>query len=568
MTDELSTIAERSGYRITGRYEEVGTLCAEFQRRWPQAASTFVFGQTPEGRPLHALVVSLSGALTAEAAQARQLPVLLVQGGIHPGECDGKDAGFAELRDLLLADSAWLHQTVLLFVPVLNADGHERFKAWNRPNQNGPEEMGWRTTAHNLNLNRDYTKAAAPEMQAVLRLLNDWDPLVYMDLHATNGAQFEHDISIQVEPIYLDAPGLQAAGLALREGILERLSAQGSLPLPFYPSLVDDDDPASGFVVDAYGARFSTGYWAWRNRWTVLVETHSWKDYATRVRITRNSIRALCELAAGQGRDWRAQAAAADAASCQLGGQPVTLDYQNGAHSSLIDFRGYAYTRLPSAISGALATRYDDSQPAIWRVPLKDVIEPRLVERAPRGGYVVPAAYADWLGPQLSLHGLTWTRLESAPGSLPLETFRAERATLSSQTFEGRTKLAVEGSWQPETREPGAGCLFVPIAQPGARLLMTLLEPRSPDSYAAWGYFNGHFERVEYMEGYVAEQVAEEMLEADSMLADEFRKRLGSDPAFAADPKARLDFFYRRHPSWDERWNLYPIYRSDSVLSL
>lgn len=561
MNQDLSTVAERSGYRITGRYDEVGPLCAAFAQRWPAAARAFDFGRTPEGRPLHALAVSLSGALTPEAADERGLPVLLVQGGIHPGECDGKDAGFAELRDLLLADSVWLHQVVVLFVPVLNADGHERFKAWNRPNQNGPEEMGWRTTAHNLNLNRDYTKAAAPEMQAVLRLLQAWDPLAYMDLHATDGAKFEHDISIQVEPIYIGAKRLHGIGTALRDGILDRLRAQGSLPLPFYPSLVNADDPASGFVVDAYGARFSTGYWAWHNRWTILVETHSWKDYATRVRITRNSIRALCELGATHGREWLAEARAADAEAGTLGGQPVTLDYRNGPQVTEIEFRGYAYTREPSAISGALATRYDDQTPQIWRVPLKEVIEPALTVTAPTGGYLVPAAYAEWMAAQLELHGVQHLRLAEAYPALAVETFRAETATLSAKTFEGRTKLSLTGAWAPETRALPAGSLYVPITQPAARLLMTLLEPQSPDSYASWGTFNGHFERAEYMEGYVAEELAETMLRTDRELAAEFRRRLATDAAFAADPEARLDFFYRRHDSWDERHNLYPVYR-------
>ena len=89
---------------------------------------------------------------------------------------------------------------MFIFVPVFNIDGHERFGRWNRPNQRGPEEMGWRTTAQNLNLNRDYVKADSPEMQAMLRLVNEWDPLAYIDLHVTDGAKFEHDISIQVEP--------------------------------------------------------------------------------------------------------------------------------------------------------------------------------------------------------------------------------------------------------------------------------------------------------------------------------------------------------------------------------
>src|SRR5437660_1244337 len=144
-----------------------------------------------------------TGALTPEAARKKGLPVLLVQGGIHAGEIDGKDAGFLALREALenRAAKGALDRQVLVFVPVFNVDGHERFGRWNRPNQRGPEEMGWRTTSQNLNLNRDYSKADAPEMQAMLRLVNAWDPLAYIDLHVTDGAQFEHDIAVLIEPV-------------------------------------------------------------------------------------------------------------------------------------------------------------------------------------------------------------------------------------------------------------------------------------------------------------------------------------------------------------------------------
>ena len=121
-----------------------------------------------------ALAVSRTGALSAEQAKKRGLPVLLIQGGIHAGEIDGKDAGFLALREALENKAApgALDKQVLLFVPVFNVDGHERFGKWNRPNQRGPVEMGWRTTAQNYNLNRDYVKADAPEMQSMLALVN------------------------------------------------------------------------------------------------------------------------------------------------------------------------------------------------------------------------------------------------------------------------------------------------------------------------------------------------------------------------------------------------------------
>ena len=138
------------------------------------------------------MLATRSGAPSAEALRARGIPVLLIPAGIHPGESDGKDAGFMALRELLQdgAPSSPLRDVVLLFVPAFNTDGHERVGRWNRPNQAGPEETGWRTTAHNLNLNRDYMKADAPEMRAMLRLLNEWDPLVCADLHVTDGADF------------------------------------------------------------------------------------------------------------------------------------------------------------------------------------------------------------------------------------------------------------------------------------------------------------------------------------------------------------------------------------------
>ena len=239
-----------------------------------------------------ALIVTRTGALTPEKAREQKLPVMLMQGGIHAGEIDGKDAGFLALREILNneAASGALKSFVLVFVPVFNVDGHERFGHWNRPNQVGPQEMGWRATARNFNLNRDYTKADTPEMQAMLRLLGAWDPVLYVDLHVTDGAEFQHDVSNTLEPVYAGDSQLHPAGRALVKELNAKIAAQGSMPLDFYPSFVVDDNPASGFAAGPPLPRFSTGYWDLHNRFALLVETHSWKDYATRVRVTHNEI--------------------------------------------------------------------------------------------------------------------------------------------------------------------------------------------------------------------------------------------------------------------------------------
>ena len=562
-TAPLTTVSERSGFVRTGRYDEVVALCDAFAAGYPEAVRCIGFGTTPEGRPMKALVASRSGALTPEAARAAGMPVLLVQGGIHAGEIDGKDAGFLALRQVLEGEAApgALDQQVLVFVPVFNIDGHERFGAWNRPNQRGPEEMGWRTTAQNYNLNRDYVKADAPEMQAMLGLVEAWDPIAYVDLHATNGAQFEHDISVQIEPLHSGDAELAGAGLALRDALLSGLEAQGSLPLPFYPSFEEYDDPASGIVDGVSPPRFSHGYFPLRNRFGILVETHSWKEYPVRVRITRNLVVGMLEQTARHGRDWLRIAADADVRAAALAGRDVPLDWIATDRVRTIDFRGYAFTRTPSDVSGGTMIRYDETTPQIWKMPLRDEIVPGRSVPAPAGGYLVPVAHAAEVARWLDVHGIDYRRLADAlPGAM-LETFRATAWRPSATSTEGRQRMEVDGQWQAETRDLAAGALFVPIAQPRARLVMAILEPQAPDSIVAWGGFNNAFERKEYMESYVAEAVAREMLR-DPEVHDAFERRLAEDPAFAASPAARLGWFHARHSSHDGRLGLYPVHRT------
>jgi Zinc carboxypeptidase len=565
---DLATVSERSGFTATGRYDEVVKLCGAFQQAYPKQVKCFQFGTTPEGRPMMALAVTRANAFTPEAARKRKLPVTLIQGGIHAGEIDGKDAGFLALREMLenrIAQGA-LDKQVLIFVPVFNVDGHERFARWNRPNQRGPVEMGWRTTAQNFNLNRDYMKADAPEMQAMLALVNAWDPLTYVDLHVTDGAMFQHDVSIQVEPVNSGDTEFRKAGLALRTNVIADITQEGSSPQSYYMSFVENDNPASGFRNTVYEPRYSTGYFLLRNRMSLLVETHSWKDYPTRVRVTHNAIVSILNQVAAHGKEWQQLAFDADARAARIAGQPVALTYKTTDKTTMVDFQGYAYTRTMSDVSGMMMTHYDETKPQVWHVPLRDEVVDDLQVKAPGAGYVVPAAFAQMVAAKLVQHGIAYRKLDKALEQVNVETFRADKATFAAGSFESHQRLTVQGAWRQEPRAIGKGALFVPISQPKARLVMALFEPQAPDSLLAWGEFNNAFERKEYMEEYVAEDVARAQMAQDPALAAEFRRRLESDAAFARNPHARLEFFARRHPSWDERLNLYPVMRTDTVL--
>lgn len=565
--DPLSTHAERTKWVETGRYDEVLTLCTKFQETYPDKVQCHELVRTPEGRPMVALVVSGDGMLDVEKIRAARRPVVFFQGGIHAGEIDGKDAGFWLLREMLQgkAGKGVLEKVTVVFVPVFNVDGHERFGAHNRPNQVGPKETGWRTTSQNLNLNRDYAKADAPEMRAMVKALGLWDPIVYLDLHVTDGAKFRHGIAYLVEPVTQGAPELMPLAKEVREDVVKKLDQSGHLPIgEFYPAFENDDDPASGFSIYAAPPRFSTSYWANRNRIGVLVETHSWKDYATRVQATRDAILSTLEAVAARGPALLEASAKADTGAAKLGGTSLTLVQAPSGPPRTIEFKGYAYKREPSEISGGTRIVYDERRPETWRVPLVDKLKPAVTAKLPKGGYVVPPGHAPWVKERLTAHGIEFTEIAETKPSLEVESFRATETTFGAAPYEGRQTLKAAGNWAKDSQTIPKGSLYVPIAQKNARLVANLFEPMGPDSFLAWGFFNGHFERKEYMEAYVAEEFAKTALK-DPAVKAEFEKRIATDPAFAKDPAARLEFFYRRHPSWDVRLNLYPVYRVDTA---
>jgi hypothetical protein len=425
--------------------------------------------------------------------------------------------------------------------------------------------MGFRTTAQNLNLNRDYVKVDAPEMAALLELFGRWDPVVYIDLHTTDGAKFEHDVAVLVAPLGPRPDGLERTARSLSEAIQARLTALGHLPLDFYPSFIKGDDPMSGFATGDAPARFSSAYAAARDRIGILVETHSWRIYKERAQAMRDVLVAVLERAASDGAGWRTAADDASVAAARLGGTDVVLLASAGPRARTIDFRGYAFEKKPSEISGGTWLVYDETTPQIWKVPLFDTMAPGgLTVKAPRGGYYVPAAYAELVAPRLAWHGVAFVRLTTPVAIADGQVYRAESVTYAPP-FEGRTRAEIKGGWQAEPATLGAGALWVPIGQAGARMALHLFEPSAPDSLAAWGYFNAVFEQKEYMEDYVAEEVAREMLAADPGLRVTFDAWLAADAERAKSPKARLDFFYRRHPSWDAQKDRLPIVKSDTV---
>ena len=217
-----------------------------------------------------------------------------------------------------------------MFVPVFNVDGHERFGRWNRPNQRGPEEMGWRTTAQNLNLNRDYVKADTPEMQAMLRAGRRVGPDRLVDLHVTDGAQVP---ARRLDPGRAGAtratPSCARPARRCATSVIADLTASRARCRWRSTCLRRRRRSGLGLCRRRVAAALFDGYFWLRNRLGDAGRDPSWKDYPTRVRITHNSVHRCCSRSAQHGAEWRRSRDAADARCAALAGRTVTLTYKN-----------------------------------------------------------------------------------------------------------------------------------------------------------------------------------------------------------------------------------------------
>ncbi|CAN5914492.1 M14 family metallopeptidase [soil metagenome] len=547
-----TTIAESSGYQRTGRYAEVAALCHDFARTYREV-TCLTIGETGEGRPIYALKVE----------KHKGLRYIYVEGGIHAGEIEGKDAGFAFVRDLLDGKTApgARDAVSLVFVPVINPDGHERFSKNNRPNQRGPEEMGFRTNGARQNINRDWVKADAPETRAALAAMKTFDPFIGVDLHTTDGAKFETDISITMVPIAPRADQLDRVAAHLSSQLIQRVRELGNIPVDFYPSFNDAELPESGFAKGEPPPRFSTAYMATRGRIGILVETHSWRTYPERVASTYHTLQALFEEAVRQGAFWNEYAQKVDAKARKLGGTEVVLAWQTDPTKSHdIAFRGYAYERTLSELTGGVWLKYDEKSPQTFTVPLYDTYTPKVTAIAPLGGYIVDGGFAKHVAEVLDAHGIRYARAPAEERHV--DVYRGS-ATFQPP-YEGRTRATITGEWTHEKLTLEQGAIYVPIDQPLALLVMQLLEPAGLDSLAQWGEFNACFEQKEYAEPYVLEQAAREMFTKDPALAAEYADFVSTSPS----TDERLLWIYKHHPSWDDRMGLLPIYRLNSVSKL
>jgi hypothetical protein len=566
----MQTHAESTNYRQTPNYADTIAFAKALADASP-AIEYRGFGHSGQGRELPLLIASETQTFTPEAAFEQGKAVVLIQACIHSGEPDGKDAGFALLRDIAITKTAAgiLENVVLLFIPIYNTDGHERSTPYNRINQNGPESMGWRTTSTYQNLNRDYMKADTPETRAFLRLWNEWDPHLFIDCHVTDGADYRCNITFHHEHhAGVDNAVLEWERDVFDNRVAKATEAAGNV-ISWYLEFIDNRDLTLGTRDFNGSPRFSTGYAPLRNRAGILIETHMIKDYRSRVVGTYDFLRAaLTEVNNDPDRliqiTHEADHRTIDAAETYDPSNLFPLDFELTEETTPFELKAFEYQTEQSDVSGDLRVIYG-REPLDLTIPMYDTFRVTAAV-APPLQYIVPTQWTSVIE-VLHAHGIEFRSLAETT-SIEVESYKLSNVQWPGEPFEGRHMPRFDVERVEEVREFPAGSIVVPLAQPLGKLILNLLEPQAPDSFARWGFFNAIFEEKEYAEHYVLETLAREMMAADAELKREFEELLASDPQFAASPAHRLRFFYKRSPYWDPQMNLYPVGRIVEALNL
>lgn len=561
LSDYWKTHFEKSNYLETPRYKETIEYFRKFEKHSPYAKLISI-GKSAEGREIFVLIVSRDKAFTPEKAKKTNKPIVFIQNGIHAGEIDGKDASMLLLREILITKEKfhYLDNCILVVMPIFNVDGHERFSPYNRINQNGPKEMGWRTNALNLNLNRDYMKADSPEIKSWLKFFNSWLPHVFVDCHVTDGADYQYEITYSCERYGNVHPLIgNWINQEFVPFIENEIHKAGYLIAPYV--WFRGDEIKNGIVDGVTSPRLSTGYVALHNRVALLIETHMLKDYKTRVFATYSMLDAVIRKANQSGKKLVELINEAEKQTIkELTEEKKFLPVKIQSSNEFVPFtfKGIKYEKIPSKISGKEKIVYTGEKFEI-EIPLYN--KPIAVDSVSVPNYYfIPRSY-EHIVDLITLHGVKIERVKHST-KFVVEKYRfGESTSWQRRPFEGRIMVNTKYEIIRDTIVAEKNDFLIPTNQRTIKVIANLLEPKSPDSYVSWGFFNSIFERKEYYEDYVMEKLAEEMYNSNETLRKEFEAKLNSDSTFAKSSEQRLEFFYRRSPYFDQQWLVYPVAR-------
>lgn len=538
----------------TATYEELIAFYERLDQEYAEA-KLMEIGKTDIGKPLHLFVLSKSGDFDPQTLKAQHKAVLLVNNGIHPGEPEGIDAGMMFARDLL-ASSGLPEDVVVAMIPVYNVAGMLN-RGVSRVNQNGPKAYGFRGSAQNYDLNRDFIKTDTRNAELFQLIFNTWDPDVFFDTHASNGADYQYAMTlIATQKDKLASPLSDLMQRKFTAKMYQDMEDQGIPMIPYVDT--KGETPESGLVDFLETPRYSTGYAAVHHTMGYMPETHMWKPYADRVKGTLTLLRSLMEAIVDNREELLRSRILAKRQSITQ--EEFVLTWKlDETKVDTIPFFGYASGHKPSTVTGYQRLFYDRSAPKTMNIPYYNTYVADIVVQKPKA-YIIPQSYEKVID-LLKLNGVKIRTVEQDTVML-VEMYYINDYKTASRPYEGHY---LHQNVVLEAREMEVvfhcGDVIVEMNQPHNRYVVETLEPQSPDSFFCWNFFDAILSQKEYFSDYIFEDFAAELLAKDDDLKRAFEEAKAKDTTLSSDGRAQLDWIYKRSPYYEKTHLRYPIGR-------
>lgn len=489
--DAPVTVAEKSDYKATSLYADVIAFCDQLAKMSPVVRQG-VMATTTEGRDLPLLILANPPIANAAEAKDSGKPVIYAQGNIHAGEVCGKEALLMLARDVALTkDHPWLKDVILVIAPIYNADGNERIAKTNRPGQDGPEEgMGQRPNAQGYDLNRDHIKLESPEARGLVKLYTEWDPVLAIDTHTTNGSYHRYTMTYDGNR----HPGGDAALITLmRDTFLPEVTKR-MLAATKYDSFFYGNFDRGHTRWDMYPSqpRYNTPYVGLRNRLGILTEAYAYATFKDRVLCTKEFVKDSIQqyidnkdainklvkearertIAAGNADD-----DADDLVAIRL--EPVKMDQQ-------YTLKGY----VERSVEGRRRPQITE-EPADYPLDFYGISAASLSVVRPVA-YLIPASQTAAIE-KLQQHGIALEVLRE-DRQLEVEAYQIDEVVYARGAFQGHAMVTVEATPKSKTVMVPAGTIVAHAGQALGSLLVNLLEPESEDGLTAWNFFDAGLE--------------------------------------------------------------------------
>ncbi|MDP9048863.1 MAG: hypothetical protein M3N14_12060 [Bacteroidota bacterium] len=538
----------------TAAYSEIINYYQKLGKVYPQM-KLLNYGTTDVGKPLTLIVLSRDKIFDPWLIKKQNKRVLLINNGIHPGEPEGIDASMMLTRDLLKKNTL-PKDVVICIIAVYNIDGCLN-RGLSRINQNGPRAYGFRGNYRNLDLNRDFIKADSRNALAFEKILNTWNPEVFLDNHTSDGADYQYVMTLietqkdKQTPILADY-----TSKVLSPELYRRMIKSGYEMTPYVES--EEKSPDNGIVSFLETPRFATGYTSQHNIISYITETHMLKPFDKRVYATYDFMQNLIDI---YERDAKLigelKRKADDAVSKQ---QTFALNWDlDKYHYDTLVFKGYYAGHKPSGVSGLTRLYYDRSKPYTKTIKYFDNYKATSTADKPLA-YVIPQAWGKIID-LFKLNNVVMKRL-THDTSLNLQMYYIADYKTPQRPYEGHY-LHSSVKLNPVEMKVKfyEGDYVVYTNQPFNRYIVETLEPQGVDSFFAWNFFDSVLGEKEYFSDYVFEDVATDLLKKDPDLQKKLDDEKQKDPKLAASAAAQLNFVYRNSPYFEKTYLRYPVGR-------